>query len=304
MINYPHFPWEVEWSVTWSCNVRCCFCSTGKYDRALHAKDVESIADRIIAVKPFTVTLSGGEPLVHPQIDYVVDKFLSADLMLNLTTNGLLLSRLTGSQLAQLNWTRISVHSAFESTSMKIMGSAYNAKKAKEGIGYLKKYTGKFSIFTLITPENCNETEMAAIMRFTQLVGAAKLEIGVVKLLGWANTSMLIPKERLEKLFAYISEEAQRLRIDVHLPDMKQREHYCSARKRNAAILPDGEVRSCSFDLDSRWGNLLSESLEDIWIRRKKLDNRCDRCAPGGYLNDSPIASIRLITQGIENEKV
>lgn len=297
MNEFPGFPWEVEWSITWACNTHCFFCSTGRYDRSLYAADVGLVAERIIAAKPLTVTLSGGEPLVHPKIGGVIDAFLNKKLPLNLTTNGLALSRLSPIQFSGMNWIRISLHAESDDVAKRIMGQTYNVRKVISNIEALGRHNVNFSIFALLTKANSSQCEITKLVKLVKNLGAARLEIGIIKLLGWANKEMLLPKKELERSLEFLIEAASAYGVEVSIPEIDQDLHLCSARARNAAIFPDGSVRSCSFDHDEQWGNILSDSLEEIWRRRSKLDNYCDRCAPGGYQQDFsrgdiPITSI------------
>jgi len=286
MNEFPGFPWEVEWSITWACNTHCFFCSTGRYDRSSYAADVNLVAERIIAVRPLTVTLSGGEPLVHPEIGSVIDLFLNRRVPLNLTTNGLCLSRLSPIQCSGMNWVRISLHAESDDIAKGIMGQSYNVRKVISNIETLRQHNENFSIFTLLTKANSSCSEINKLVKLTKSLGAARLEVGIIKLLGWANKDMLLPKRDLDLPLKFLAEAAKMYGVEVSIPEIHQDLHVCSARARNAAIFPDGSVKSCSFDNDEQWGNILSDSLEKIWLRRSRLDTHCDRCAPGGYQRD------------------
>ncbi len=290
------FPWEVEWSVTWACNAHCSFCSTGNYNRNLHSQDINIISTRIIEAQPLAITLSGGEPLVHPEIDSIINVLVSSGIPLNLTTNGLLLHRVKPENISKLNWIRISLHSCFRDTSKKIMGERYNLEKVLNNIKRIGLITKKFSIFMILTKENCNVNELNELLKISKSLGAANIEIGIIKLLGWANTSMLEPNLVINEALEHIGKYANALELNVVLPNINTKKHYCVARAKNVAIFPDGSVRSCSFDNDIAWGNISDEPLIDIWSRRPFLDEYCDRCSPGGYQTDSKrIISIKNI---------
>lgn len=292
----PGFPWEVEWSLTWACNASCFFCSTGKYDRSLHADHVGIVARHIIGARPLAVTLSGGEPLVHPDAPKVLDTLLESGIPTNITTNGLALSRLNTDQLSAANWIRVSLHSVSPMVSRKIMGDSYNVEKVLSNISTLCGATQKFSLFVLISSANGNSEEMLGLVRLARDVGASKIEFGVVKLIGWAHADMLAPRSRVRDLVNLVQTEATSLGIEVVAPDVDVVKHTCVARSKNAAVFPDGSVRSCSFDRDESWGNLVSEPLLDIWRRRARLDDYCDRCSPGGYQLDSARKLIPILT--------
>jgi MoaA/NifB/PqqE/SkfB family radical SAM enzyme len=104
-------PVHVQWLPTNRCNLKCGFCSCGKRDRNLEM-DL-SQARQVIAefaelgCKAATIT-GGGEPLCHPAISQIIQRFVERGIAVGLVTNGLLLDRLDGGTLSLVTWCRIS----------------------------------------------------------------------------------------------------------------------------------------------------------------------------------------------------
>ncbi len=225
-----------------------------------------------------------------------VQTFLSGEVPTSITTNGIALGRLSESQLSQLNWIRVSLHSASPDTSRRIMGDAYNVSKVLGNLRSLSRITQRFSLFTLITDPNGTPGELRGLIRTASDLGVRKIEFGIVKLIGWASPEMLVTKQRIKQLLDVAWTEASSCGIEVIAPDVDTGKHTCLARSRNAAVFPDGAVRSCSFDHDEPWGNILAEPLLEIWRRRAKLDDFCDRCSPGGYHSDGARKTIPILS--------
>lgn len=280
------FPWEVEWSITWACNVNCYFCSTGEYDRKLYSNYTDIVSKKIIEAHPLTITLSGGEPLVHPKIEKILDTLVSSNIPVNITTNGISLNKIDQKILSKLNWIRVSLHSGINKTSKVIMGNKYNLEKVIENINKLSKITNRFSLFFILTKENSTKEELCELLNLSKYLGVNNVEVGIIKLLGLANKSMLEDKNLIAEIIDYLRIEANKLGISIKLPDIYQDKHVCIARSRNISIFPDGSVRSCSFDNDVSWGNIFHESLIDIWKKHPYLNDWCDRCNPGGYQSE------------------
>lgn len=76
------------------CNLSCTYCN--EYDdhsAPVPTADVLSRIDRLAALGTGIVTLSGGEPLLHPDLDQIVGHLRSRDMIATLITNGYLLTR-------------------------------------------------------------------------------------------------------------------------------------------------------------------------------------------------------------------
>jgi MoaA/NifB/PqqE/SkfB family radical SAM enzyme len=76
------------------CNLSCTYCN--EYDdrsAPVPARDVLRRVDRLAALGTGIITLSGGEPLLHPDLDAIVERIRSHGVIATLITNGYLLSR-------------------------------------------------------------------------------------------------------------------------------------------------------------------------------------------------------------------
>jgi MoaA/NifB/PqqE/SkfB family radical SAM enzyme len=122
-------------------------------------------------------------------------------------------------------------------------------------------------------------------IEFARECDIKKIDLGFVKLLGWASPEHLLPKTEVINIFEQVRLRAERAGLAVNNFDLTRSHHRCSVRQTNMAIFPDGSVSSCSFDLEP-WGNVYEQDLRTIWQTRMRLDGFCDRCARGGYLID------------------
>jgi MoaA/NifB/PqqE/SkfB family radical SAM enzyme len=89
-----HHPVLVHLVVTRRCNLACAYCN--EYDRVSQPVPLpllRSRADRLAALGTTAVTLSGGEPLMHPELDLLVAHLRAQDMFATLITNGYYLSR-------------------------------------------------------------------------------------------------------------------------------------------------------------------------------------------------------------------
>src|SRR5262245_3054247 len=76
------------------CNLSCGYCNEyDKYSSPVPTADVLRRIDRLAALGTGIVTLSGGEPLLHPDLDAIIGHIRGQGLIATLITNGYLLSR-------------------------------------------------------------------------------------------------------------------------------------------------------------------------------------------------------------------
>jgi len=93
-IASPYQPINVHLIPIRRCNLSCAYCN--EYDRVsapVPTRDLLRRIDRLAALGTGIVTLSGGEPLLHPDLDAIVRRIRAHDAIATLITNGYLLSR-------------------------------------------------------------------------------------------------------------------------------------------------------------------------------------------------------------------
>lgn len=80
---------DLTLNITNRCNLNCDFCYVEKGEEILEVEDIKSI----ISQKEIDiVTLTGGEPLLHPEIFDILSLFYSNNIDINIITNGVLLN--------------------------------------------------------------------------------------------------------------------------------------------------------------------------------------------------------------------
>ena len=87
-------PIVAQMVVTRRCNLACAYCN--EFDRVsppVPAADLLRRVDRLADLRTAIIALSGGEPLLHPDIDAIVARIRERRAMAVLLTNGFLLDR-------------------------------------------------------------------------------------------------------------------------------------------------------------------------------------------------------------------
>jgi MoaA/NifB/PqqE/SkfB family radical SAM enzyme len=94
------------------CNIDCGYCN--EYDKVSDPVPTETMLrriDHLASLRASVVSFSGGEPLLHPDLDLLIGRIRSHGMMAGLITNGFLLSpkRIAGLNAAGLDYLQISI---------------------------------------------------------------------------------------------------------------------------------------------------------------------------------------------------
>ncbi len=92
--RFPYQPVNVHLVVTRRCNLACTYCN--EYDKVsapVPTADLLGRVDRLAALGTGIVTISGGEPLLHPDLAAIVARVRERGMIATAITNGYLLTR-------------------------------------------------------------------------------------------------------------------------------------------------------------------------------------------------------------------
>ena len=156
----PHTLRMVAWEVTRSCNLACGHCRAsalrGPYEGELDTEKCKQILDEIAAVGKPVVILTGGEPLLRPDICEIAAYGDRKGLRMVLATNGTLVTGEVAAKLIRSGIRRVSIsidgpeaesHDAFRGVPGAFAG-------AMAGIAAMKQAGLEFQINTTITKAN------------------------------------------------------------------------------------------------------------------------------------------------------
>jgi organic radical activating enzyme len=152
-------PIHIQILPTNKCNMNCRFCSCSSRDKDLEL-DID-LARKIIdkckqaGTKAVTIT-GGGEPLLYPHFDELVDCFASREIKIGLVSNGLLLYKTNKATLDKITWCRIS------NDDQRSFGQTYR-KRLATVVGNSPQVDWAFSH---VVSEQPNYEEIARIVDF------------------------------------------------------------------------------------------------------------------------------------------
>ncbi|MCL1934993.1 MAG: radical SAM protein [Defluviitaleaceae bacterium] len=253
-----NLPISCELNITNYCNLDCYFCSancSSKKDfHKINMKNLDKIIMQLKRVKCMYVSISGGEPMIHPEFFSIVKKLSENEFIVTLTTNGTLINKETINHIIScgIKWVQISIHSFNGETCKKIMGSDVQSKifnaldivNSTEGVG----------ISACIVKNVNNYNEINDISKYLKIKGIPEIireEIPIGKLLGKKNITIDCDKEDLFNLYT------------------DNRDNNFT-KPRKFAITVEGDIVTCS-ELGVPLGNIFEHDLLEIWNKNKVI---------------------------------
>ncbi len=130
---------KVEWNIGKRCNYDCSYCPESIHDHYSPHTDInilEQTIDRLCELgKPLRISLTGGEPCVHPDIEDLFDYMKRKDIFwVNVTTNGTRTARWYIDNSIFFNHMVISLH--FEYDWKRVLGTIHELKFADTNLDF------------------------------------------------------------------------------------------------------------------------------------------------------------------------
>jgi len=295
-------PTEVFWCVTNQCNLNCRFClsSSTRFKQAdeLTPQQREFVLQELIDNKILKVYLTGGEPMLCPELMFFIKQLRKSGIFIELTTNATLLNEEKICRLIDYDTNRvqISLNGANEETNDLLMGNSY--RKIWKNLALLQKHGLRTHVKVTVVSQNI--FEIPALVQKLTHIGINHIDISEVHPLGRAfeNWQLLkVEPDELTLLRETIMELQRKTGISLsfHSPTLQLLEDRiparCSAGQSDASscqILSDGNVIPCAFALvwDVK-NNIMDGGLRECWQGLKKyqlfqnpdlLQGKCATC--------------------------
>jgi len=289
-------PLVVQIEIESACTNICIHCynfwrkdnKSKPYNNHLSMEEVDVVMHKLAEAKVFEVVFTGGEPLLNKSALFYGIK-LAQKLGIGVSLNSNLIP-LTEKDAAFLK--RLGVHSILTS----LMGPSADIHDAItlrngsfgdtiRGIKYLQKIGFSPTVNIVISQKNKNY--LRETIKFLASLGINHISSTRA---GWPGNcsdfseislSFEDFRKYLEELYITGKEVGVSVGVLESYPycGMKELLRYqrflgrrCSAGVTTVTIGPNGSVRPCSH-FDSQYGNLLSEGLEEIWLRMEEWRN-------------------------------
>jgi len=311
----------IAWEVTRSCNLACVHCRASAqdrpYDNEMSTDECFHFLDEVEAIAKPIIILTGGEPLLRPDIFQIAAYGNQKGFRMTMAVNGTLLDSNIVQKMLDSGIQRISVsidgataasHDAFRQVEGAFEG-------ALRGIADARRAGLEFQINTTITQRNLHELQ--PIQELAVSLGAVAHHIFLLVPMGRGKdlTEQSISAEQYEKALHWFYE--QKDQVPLQLKATCAPHYYRILRQRAksegrevsfqtfgldamtrgclggvgfAFVSHVGQVQPCGY-LELNCGNIREKSFREIWEKSlifnhlrdyKKYQGKCGRCQ---YIN-------------------
>ncbi len=295
-------PELVSWNTTTRCNLRCghCYLTAGQEaPDELSFEEGCQLIDQLAAAGTRMLILTGGEPLMRPDLVKLAGYASAAGLLVVLGTNGMLLTppRVRELKAAQVAGVGISLDSLIPEKHDGFRGVPGAWEGAVRGMRVCVVQELPVLLQMTVMPWNYNE--VAGMIEFAHSEGATGFTLYFLVCTGRGERLSDITPKQYEGALASIAEAQQ------HYPQMMVRarcapqigrvasQHNsalvgnagCLAARQYCRIMPEGEVTPCPY-LPIVAGSIRGGRFGEIWqdspvferLRGEVPGGRCGRC--------------------------
>lgn len=297
----------ISWNTTQACNINCIHCyrdaGTKRKDE-LNTAEGKKLLEEIARAGFKIIILSGGEPLMRPDIYELIAHAKAVGLRPVLGTNGILITEEVAHKLkeAGLGAAGISLDSCDREKHNWFRQSEGAWEKSVAGMEACRKAGLRFQIHTTVM--NWNEPEITNITDFAIEKGAMAHHIFFLVPTGRGKDieETTLKTEQYEALLNRILDKQQEVSIEMKptcapqfMRIAKERKmpmrftRGCLAGTGYCVILPNGDVHPCPY-LPLQIGNVRTTDFDVIWrdnevfqrLRHEKLKGGCGTCGYDG----------------------
>jgi AdoMet-dependent heme synthase len=301
----------IAWEVTRSCNLNCVHCraaaSCGPYPGELSTKECFQLVDEVAAMSSPVIILTGGEPLLRPDIFDIAGYGTNKGLRMVMATNGTLVTSAVAQKMMESGIKRVSISiDGKDAQSHDMFRQEKGAfDKAMTGITALKGAGMEFQINTTITTANLKQ--MKDILELTKTLGAAAHHIFLLVPTGRGKelAGQAITAADYEETLNWFHQESLNCKIQLkatcaphYFRIMHQQKGNVKERKKPTGHFHEmtrgclggisfcfishiGQVQPCGY-LELDCGNVRKQSFAGIWENSDVFRNLRDVSKYGG----------------------
>jgi radical SAM protein with 4Fe4S-binding SPASM domain len=302
-------PHVVAWNLTRRCNLACahCYISAGSWQSAegeLSTPECHRVLDEVLEVSPAPMLiLSGGEPLLRPDLEEIAAHAADAGATTVIGTNG---TRLTSGRIASLMEAGV----RGVAVSIDSLDPTYH-DRFRHGQGALadtlaaveRLRDARLDFVVQATLTSGNRAELRRLVEWSAAAGAVSFNLYFLVATGRGERmGGLAPAENDDVLrdLALLQREFRGVMLIRSKCQPQIMRHVfetdpespllnygtrCPCGVQYCRITPDGKVTPCPY-IPAVAGDLRADSFADIWrdspvfqrIREGELGGKCGRC--------------------------
>ncbi len=260
------------------CNLACTYCN--EFDSVSEPVATEEMlrrVDKLAELGTTIITISGGEPLLHPELEEIIRRIRRHGILATLITNAYLLvpERIKKLNRAGLDYVQISIDNVNPDEVSK-----KSLKVLEKKLEWLAEHAEFPVTINSVLGSSIGHPEDAAVIArrarelgFTSTVGIIHDHNGQLKPLDERRKSIY---REILKMGTPLFSFAQYDRFQKNITEGRPNEWHCRAGSRYLYVCEDGLVHWCSQQRGNPGKPLADYTLEDLqreWAREKE-------CAP------------------------
>jgi MoaA/NifB/PqqE/SkfB family radical SAM enzyme len=252
---------QYDYKCNFSCE-HCCITTFEKKDRFFTIEDVRELSRQADEMGLAQFVVTGGEPLVFPDLDELVAAIDPQKFHITMDTNGWFLDLEKVKHLREIGVDKIQL--SLDSMHPEDHDTFRHARKAFEhamrGIAACKEAGMPLIIATVVTHQRVHDPEFIEMLEYGK-ANDVPVFVTFAKPVGsWqGNFDVLATEEDL----AYITELTKKYDVFTHLTPSYGLDMGCIAVKRMISITKYGDVMPCPY-IHISIGNFFEEPLKDI----------------------------------------
>ncbi|PPK80666.1 radical SAM protein with 4Fe4S-binding SPASM domain [Lacrimispora xylanisolvens] len=281
-VRYPvpvmTFPSEIDISLTRRCQLNCIHCNMDaniNNKNEIEPEQWYSIFDQLEENKAMKITVSGGEPLMYPYINNIIDNLSNRNLLKVLLTNGVAITNEIAEKLAKAEFNVVmSLDGADSKTHDIFRGSNGAFNKTLNALDLLRNFNINVHLTTVLNKKNINQIEQ--IISIAESKGVKLLNLVLLDTIGRGKNAIdwIISKDEYLQLKESINTRIDNnsLKIEIDNPKKYLADDttalFCKAGTFGMAIDCDGKVFPCNLCYKNDFnliGDATESSLLQIW---------------------------------------
>ncbi|RMH33566.1 MAG: radical SAM protein [Nitrospirae bacterium] len=306
-------PYLIALNLTKRCNLRCAHCyldattkSSGGSDE-LSTEDCYRVIDQIAQVNPGTLlVITGGEPLVRPDILAIARYAVERGCMVVFGTNGMMIDDRLASELVRIGvmGVGISIDSLDPHKHDSFRGVPGAWERAVAGIEACKRNGLQFQIHFSAQPMNYQE--LPEVVEWAHNLGAKVLNVFFMVCTGRGEELTDITPSQYEEVLSFLVDCQDRYKDmlvrarcaphfkrlayekDPQSPITKAQGYMgggCLAGTNYARVTPNGDLTPCPY-MPLSAGNIRMQNFVELWehspvfhsFRYPTLKGKCGDC--------------------------
>lgn len=249
---------NLDLHLTTSCNMKCSFCGAWEQDIESSMLSISDVCFALTEGKKFgykVVTLTGGEPLLHPDIERIISYASQLGYWICITTNGLAITdQIIDTVKKNRCILRVSFHTLNRELHCRMTG-ADSWQNVVDNIEKLKKKGVYYGLGTTTYSDNINEIPLlanyawenkASFIRFTPVVGIRKGQ-GINNDANFYYQMLLTICEVVVKNFALLDYKKSDISLGKNILDIMLTRQCAAGSKMFIILDAKKNVVPCSF---------------------------------------------------------